>query len=125
MKKNHGKIIIAVGSVILLYSLLMDTSVKVNYPDGNSFGFPERVNNLGLMAQQQMAFMLGCVILIVGVVVLYMSKPTAEAVQVPMQDKGWSKDCQCTRCGVVNELTDHEVLEGAFMCGKCGFENVV
>ena len=50
--KPFGIIILIIGIIIGIYALSMDTSVKVNY-GGNSYGMPERVNNLGLMNKKQ------------------------------------------------------------------------
>lgn len=47
--KTFGGILLVIGVILLLYAISMDTSVPVEYENGNSYGFPERVNNIGLM----------------------------------------------------------------------------
>jgi hypothetical protein len=62
-------IILVIGIVVGIYAVSMDTSVAVDY-QGNSYGLPERVNNLGLMNQKQNAIIVAGVLAIIGTLIL-------------------------------------------------------
>jgi hypothetical protein len=51
--KTLGIILVSAGILIGFYALTMDVDVAVNYPSGNSYGMPSRVNNLGLISDRQ------------------------------------------------------------------------
>lgn len=71
--KTLGSIIIALSILLAVYALFfMDTSVQVNYPMGNTFGFPDRVNNLGLMADKQNYLIGSGVGLVLGLALCYL-----------------------------------------------------
>ncbi len=73
--KELGTILIVAGIVIAVYALFfMDTSVAVNYPMGNSYGFPEKVNNLGLMADKQNYLTGSGIAIIVGLILCFLPK---------------------------------------------------
>ena len=57
-------IILIVGIALLGYSLVMDTSVEVDYPPGG------RVHNLGLMQKQQNMLILGGILFLGGLMLL-------------------------------------------------------
>ena len=59
--KGWGVTILVGGSILLLISLGMDTSVET----GGSFG---RVNNIGLMKDQQNYVLISCVMILAGLV---------------------------------------------------------
>jgi hypothetical protein len=44
--KTIGSLLCGLAALLLLYAFFMDTSVAVDYQNGNQFGFPDRVNNL-------------------------------------------------------------------------------
>lgn len=67
--KTTGISILICGILLGLYALTMDTSVKVDYPNGNTFGLPERVNNIGLMSDRQNYLILAGVLTILGVII--------------------------------------------------------
>ena len=56
------------GTIGIIYCLfIMNVSVEVNYPNGNAFGFPQRVNNIGLMADRQNYILASCVAILLGI----------------------------------------------------------
>jgi hypothetical protein len=66
--KKIGMFLIGISIVCLIYfTFIMDTSVKVNYKEGNNMGLPERVNNIGLMNDKQNFIIVSGVLLITGV----------------------------------------------------------
>ena len=67
--RTFGIIILIVGIILGIYALSMDTSVQVNY-SGNSFGLPDRVNNLGLMNDRQNYLIVAGVLSIIGTIIL-------------------------------------------------------
>lgn len=71
--RTLGIIILIIGIVLGIYALSMDTSVQVNY-DGNSFGLPERVNNIGLMNTKQNLVIVAGVLAIIGTLILILKK---------------------------------------------------
>ena len=71
--RTLGIIILIMGIVLGIYALFMDTSVQVNY-DGNSYGMPERVNNLGLMNTKQNLLIVAGVLSIIGTLILIFVK---------------------------------------------------
>lgn len=68
--KVFGGILLGLGLLLLLYAVTMDTSVAVEYDNGNSLGFPERVNNIGLMNDQSNYTIISLGMIIVGIVLL-------------------------------------------------------
>jgi hypothetical protein len=70
-KKTISNILVILGLTLLTYAFFMDTSVKVDYPNGNQYGFPDRVNNLGLMADRQNFMIIGAIITIGGCILYY------------------------------------------------------
>ena len=51
--KTIGSLLIPAGIMLMVYAFTLETSVEVNYQNGNSLGLPNRVNNIGLMADKQ------------------------------------------------------------------------
>ena len=68
--KNVGIIAWVAGALFGLYGLSMDVSVQVDYSSGNSYGFPDRVNNLGLMSQRQNYLIISGVLLLAGTLII-------------------------------------------------------
>ena len=66
--KGFGYFTILIGVLMAIHALTMETSLKVDYPDGNTYGLPERINNLGLMQDKQNYLMFSGVLLIIGVI---------------------------------------------------------
>lgn len=69
--KYVGFIICMIGIALLAFAFTMDTSISVDYPGGNSFGLPDRVNNLGLMQDKQNYMILGAVLTVIGFITIY------------------------------------------------------
>jgi hypothetical protein len=70
--KTIGSLLCGLGALLLLYAFFMNTSVAFDYQDGNQFGFPDRINNLGLMADKQ-NYMIFSAILFSGGSIMYYS----------------------------------------------------
>ncbi len=105
--KTFGSILIAGGIVLMIYSLaFMDTSVEVNYPGGNNFGMPERVNNIGLMADKQTYIIAASVLIVIGLVLCYLPKSKSET------DK---ENKQCPQCA-------EQVKREAKVCRFCNYK---
>lgn len=67
--KYFGYLMFTIGLILLVIAFTMDTSVAVDYPMGNEFGLPERVNNLGLMADKQNYMIFGALLSVLGVII--------------------------------------------------------
>jgi len=94
--KTIGLTLFTVGFILMMYALLiMDTSVPVDYPAGNSYGLPDRVNNLGLMSQRQSYLIASGIIIIIGIVIAFTAKPTSESIQKVANEYDKKKCPQC------------------------------
>lgn len=71
--RTLGISILIIGIILGIYALSMDTSVQVNY-SGDSFGLPDRVNNLGLMNDRQNYLIVAGVLLIIGTIISIFKK---------------------------------------------------
>jgi hypothetical protein len=54
LNNTVGGIAFIVGLISLYIAFTMDISVAVDYANGNSYGLPERVTNLGLIQQNKL-----------------------------------------------------------------------
>ena len=77
--KFIGIIFIAAGMGLAIAALEMNTSVRVDYPDGNSYGLPERVSNLDLMSKKQSYLIYSGILVFLGAVGLMLTKSKSEA----------------------------------------------
>jgi hypothetical protein len=75
--RTFGIIILIVGIVLGIYALSMDTSVQVNY-SGDSFGLPDRVNNLGLMNDRQNYLIVAGVLSIIGTILIIFKRSNSK-----------------------------------------------
>lgn len=75
--KYVGIIMFAAGVILFCFAFTMDTSVEVNYSSGNKHGLPDRVNNIGLMADKQNYIILSLVLIVLGAItaVTFDAKP--------------------------------------------------
>jgi hypothetical protein len=80
--KTFGGILIALGLFLLLYAITMDTTVAVSYSDGNSLGFPERVNNIGLMNDKSNYTIISLGMIIIGILIRILNKKSSSAKQI-------------------------------------------
>jgi hypothetical protein len=76
--RTLGIVMIIIGIFLGIFALSMDTSVQVEYPMGNPFGFPERVNNNGLMSDKQNYLIFSGILLILGVIILLKSETNSD-----------------------------------------------
>ena len=83
-----GSLLVSIGIVLAIYALLfMETTVDVNYPMG-SFGLPEKVNNLGLLADKQNYLIGAGISIILGLALGYL--PSSKSID--------ETDVKCPYC---------------------------
>lgn len=104
--KNIGMLIFIGGLILLGYAFTMDTSVAVDYPDGNSYGLPDRVNNIGLMADKQNYLIFGAILSVLGIVAVITSDKKKEKEEA---------EKKCPKCA---EMVKKEAL----ICRFCKHE---
>ena len=113
--KALGTILIFGGLILAIYALLfMDTSVAVNYSNGNSFGFPERVNNLGLMADRQNYLIGSGISIIIGILLCFLPNANSTQIQQIRQDvtvvKAVESKIEKSELDLLKELKDKGVF---------------
>lgn len=77
-----GVFLLVVGLLMAFYFVAaFDTSVAVDYSaaGGNSFGLPERVNNIGLMQDRQIGITVGLIMAFGGGVLMFIGRKRHEA----------------------------------------------
>jgi len=74
-----GLLLLTVGITVALCALNMDTSVAVDNPMLKKYGFPERVNNIGLMNDKQNYLIFGGILAVVGVFMSFSGIKSEEA----------------------------------------------
>ena len=79
--KTVGILSCIAGALLGFYALSMDVSVKVNYSGGNSYGFPDRVNNLGLMSQRQNYLTISGILILAGVLFIVFSNKSKKKIE--------------------------------------------
>lgn len=105
--KALGSILLIFGIIFVFSSMVMDTSV--------STGYGTRVNNIGLMRDQQNYLILGSVFLLGGLLVLIFRKPKAslrDEVECPhCAEKILSQAKVCKHCGrdVADKISDEKL----------------
>src|SRR5450759_477733 len=108
--KTVGLILFTGGLILMMYALLiMDTSVAVDYPASNSYGLPDRVNNIGLMAERQNYLIVSGIIIIIGLVLAFTAKSRTESSQIALNE---SENKKCPQCAelVKKDLQSSEKL---------------
>ncbi|MBS0853104.1 hypothetical protein [Leclercia pneumoniae] len=92
--KALGILLLVVGIVVLAVSLSMDTSIEI--------GYGQRINNLGLMRDQQNYLIVGAVIFLAGALMAVMGRKndTHDSIQCPFcAEKINSQAVKCKHCG--------------------------
>jgi hypothetical protein len=74
LNNTVGGIAFIVGLISLYIAFTMDISVAVDYANGNSYGLPERVTNLGLIQQNKLYGLVAS--LLSGFLMIYLEKST-------------------------------------------------
>ena len=72
-----GVFLLVIGLIMFFYfAAAFDTSVAVDYSatGGNSFGFPDRVNNIGLMQERNTGLVVGIVLAVGGGVLMVIGR---------------------------------------------------
>ena len=67
--KYFGYLMFTVGLIVLGVAFTMDTSVAVSYINDNAFNLPERVNNIGLIADKQNYLLFGAILTVLGALI--------------------------------------------------------
>ncbi len=131
--KKLGIFLISIGIIGLIYFFQMDTSVKVNYSKGNSLGFPERVNNIGLMNEKQNYIIISGILLFSGLLLSLFgnkqrveNKINTENFNKTNIDHNLSETAYyCQKCGEELFLEMNEIENKKFLCPKCNSENII
>ena len=71
-----GGLALMVGIIALFIAFTMDISVAVEYANGDSYGFPERVTNLALIQEKQNYMVFGGIMSVIGFLMIYLEKPS-------------------------------------------------
>lgn len=109
-----GLLMFVAGIILLGIAFTMDTSVPTNYSSGNEFGLPERVNNIGLMADKQNYLIFGALLTILGVITIIkydkkIEKEESEKVCPKCAEKVKKNALVCRFCG--NSFEEDEAEE--------------
>jgi len=120
-RKTFGIFIILIGIGIGYYAFIMDTTVKVNYSEGNNMGLPERVNNLGLMSDKQTYLIISAFLIIGGSMLVAIAANSTEKTE---KDRNYEKNSSiettsapsyCSNCG-----KPYSPTESIKFCSECG-----
>jgi hypothetical protein len=112
-----GLLLLVLGIGIAGYFLLFfDVSVPVDYEGNNSFGLPERVNNIGLMADRNNGIIIGLALAVAGGVLMVVGRkrpaPGATA-NVGASGVAPAAKGSCSSCGAQIDI-------GVSFCPHCG-----
>jgi hypothetical protein len=112
-----GLLLLVLGIGVAGYFLLFfDVSVPVDYQGNNSFGLPERVNNIGLMADRNNGIIIGLVLAVAGGVLMVVGrKRSAADVPTGVGAAGVAPAAKgfCSSCGA-------QIDVGVSFCPHCG-----
>lgn len=106
--KEFGYVFLIAGLILGIYALTMDTSVSVDYLNGNSYGLPARVNNLGLMSDRQNYLIFSGILVILGTVLTLSTTKNVKANEV---ENSRNKVTASSISSVVSNTTRYENLE--------------
>lgn len=142
--KDIGTALIIIGIVAVIYFQIgFDTSISVDYnksgyskPDG----FPDRVNNLGLMQDKQNYTIISLAITIFGIILFVKGKKNnsnndtstdenEDAEITSIKDNEPLDEVDniffCKKCGTENILDRNEILDRKYHCDNCKIENLI
>jgi hypothetical protein len=105
--KTIGIILLSIGIILGIYALTMDVSVKVDYPGGNPYGLPDRVNNLGLMNDRQNYSIFAGVLSIIGIVLVLIPKKRQPKTEEHEYKKHQELAKKAEYKGQISEAIDH------------------
>ena len=116
--KYFGYLMFTVGLILLGIAFTMDTSVAVSYTNDNAFNLPERVNNIGLMADKQNYLLFGSILTVLGALigVTYEKKDEKEKTEKVCPNcveniKKEAKVCRYCSYSFLEEKDDNEEFE--------------
>ena len=116
--KYFGYLMFTVGLIVLGVAFTMDTSVAVSYTNDNAFNLPERVNNIGLMADKQNYLLFGSILTVLGALigVTYEKKDEKEKTEKVCPNcveniKKEAKVCRYCSYSFLEEEDDNEEFE--------------
>jgi predicted RNA-binding Zn-ribbon protein involved in translation (DUF1610 family) len=130
--KQIGKILIVISIIGLIYFSQMDTSVKVSYPNGKSFGLPERVNNIGLINDKQNYIIVSGILFISGIMLVIFGKKqdnhnnsiNENSIENNSEIETDNK-YYCQKCGDELYLDKDEIKSKKFICPNCNNEQII
>ena len=140
--KDVGTALIIIGIVAVIYFQVgFDTSVSVDYnKSGYSKpnGFPDKVNNLGLMQDKQNYTIISLAVILFGIILFVKGKKNNINVLIENEDLPVEKAVNnkeqldesdniffCKKCGNENILDRHEMDNRKYFCDKCKIENLI
>lgn len=137
--KEFGIVLILLGIIgIIYFQTAFDTSVLVDYK-GTGYskpsGFPDRVNNIGLMQDKQNYTIISLGLAIVGIILFLAGSKNKKAQEENGADidgneieetKTISDDTYyCKKCGHEQELDYQELENKKYYCCNCKIENII
>jgi hypothetical protein len=137
--KQLGIVLILLGIVGLIYfQTAFDTSVTVDYK-GTGYskpsGFPDRVNNIGLMQDKQNYTIISLGSAIIGLI-LFLAGNRNKKAEDENEDDTYENETEetktisddtyyCKKCGHEQELDCQELENKKFYCCNCKVENII
>jgi hypothetical protein len=112
-----GLLLLVLGICVAGYFFLFfDVSVPVDYQGNNAFGLPERVNNIGLMADRNNSILIGLALAAAGGVLMVVGrKRPVSGADAGTGATGATSSAKgsCSTCGA-------QIDVGVFFCPHCG-----
>ncbi len=140
--KEIGKVLILIGILGTIYfQTAFDTSVVVNYDKtgySKPSGFPDKVNNLGLIQDKQNYTIISLASILFGIILLVAGKDKNDEKE-KIQDENEESESDisnsdddesdntffCKKCGHEQELDEQEIANKRFFCCNCNEENII
>jgi hypothetical protein len=138
--KEIGIALFLLGIIgIIYFQTSFDTSVVVNYDKtgySKPSGFPDRVNNIGLMKDKQNYTIISLGTALFGIILFVAgknknkvnSKDESEEIdaKIIVSEENESNNVFfCKKCGHEQELDEQEMENKRFYCCNCNVENLI